>query len=166
MYDYQANRIYTTTVDDSVHVALAPLEITTTALPDGELGEAYTATLEVTGGQPPYSWGATGLPGGLTCSTVGVISGTPTASGDFSVTVTVTDSFTTPNTDQKILALFVCIVGDANGDGVVDTGDITKVKRIYFELDDPTPCADVNGDGWIDTGDITAIKAIYFGASG
>jgi len=54
--------------------------------------------------------------------------------------------------------------GDANMDGVVDTGDITKVKRIYFELDDPTPCADVNMDGFIDTGDITAIKVIYFGA--
>lgn len=54
--------------------------------------------------------------------------------------------------------------GDANGDGVVDTGDITKVKRIYFELDSPTSCADVNGDGFIDTGDITAIKVIYFGA--
>jgi hypothetical protein len=54
--------------------------------------------------------------------------------------------------------------GDANGDGVVDTGDITKVKRIYFELDPPTPCADINEDGFIDTGDITAIKLIYFGA--
>jgi len=84
-------------------------------------------------------------------------------SGNFSVTVTVTDSFTTPNTDQKILALYVCIVGDANTDGVVDTGDITKVKRIYFGIDPPTDCADVNGDGKIDTGDITAIRIIYFG---
>jgi C1A family cysteine protease len=54
------------------------------------------------------------------------------------------------------------LLGDANMDGVVDTGDITKVKRIYFGLDNPTPCADVNGDGFIDTGDITAIKIIYF----
>jgi hypothetical protein len=55
-----------------------------------------------------------------------------------------------------------CKLGDANMDGVVDTGDITKVKRIYFELDPQTPCADANGDEMIDTGDITAIKIIYF----
>ena len=53
--------------------------------------------------------------------------------------------------------------GDANGDGFVDTGDITKVKRIYFGLDPITPRADVNGDGLVDTGDITNIKRIYFG---
>ena len=55
-----------------------------------------------------------------------------------------------------------CIRGDANEDGVVDTGDITKVRRIYFELDEPTPCADANGDEIIDTGDITAIRRIIF----
>jgi hypothetical protein len=164
MYDYQAYRIYTTTVDDSVHVGLAPLEITTTSLPEVKVGDYYEKTIEATGGQPPYNWGANGLPDGLSCTIAGVISGIPTVSGSFNVTINVTDSFTTPNTDQKILDLFVCIVGDANGDGFVDTGDITKVKRIYFELDDPTPCADVNDDGFIDTGDITAIKAIYFGA--
>ncbi|MGB6872794.1 MAG: putative Ig domain-containing protein [Dehalococcoidia bacterium] len=140
----------------------AALEITTTSLPNIKIGYAYSTTLVATGGKTPRTWGATGLPAGLTCSLAGVISGTPTASGGFSVTVTVTDSFTTPNTDQKILALFVCIVGDANGDGVVDSGDITKAKRIYFELDPPTDCADVNGDEMIDTGDITAIKTIYF----
>ena len=56
-----------------------------------------------------------------------------------------------------------CIPGDANGDGVVDTGDITKVKRIIMGLDPPTPCADANQDGVIDTGDITKIKRIIMG---
>jgi hypothetical protein len=56
-----------------------------------------------------------------------------------------------------------CIPGDANGDGVVDTGDITKVKRIIMGLDPPTPCADANQDGFIDTGDITKIKRIIMG---
>jgi uncharacterized repeat protein (TIGR01451 family) len=65
--------------------------------------------------------------------------------------------------EASLPSVVLIILGDANRDGVVDTGDITKVKRIYFELDDPTPCADVNGDGIIDTGDITKIKRIYFG---
>ena len=81
MYDYEANRIDTTTVDDSVHVS-AILAITTTSLPEAKVGDAYSATLAASGGQPPYTWGATGLPAGLSCSTAGVISGNPTASGD------------------------------------------------------------------------------------
>ena len=39
----------------------------------------------------PYTFAATGLPAGLTLSTSGVLSGTPTVSGSFSYTVTVTD---------------------------------------------------------------------------
>jgi hypothetical protein len=71
----------------------AALTITTTTLPNGTVGTSYTATtLAATGGAPPYSWSASGLPSGLSMSSAGVISGTPTASGSFSVTVKVTDS--------------------------------------------------------------------------
>jgi hypothetical protein len=117
-----------------------------------------------TGGKTPYAWTATGLPTGLTCSTAGVISGTPVEEvGGFTVTVTVSDSLSPPNIVSKNLTITIsCKLGDPNMDGVVDTGDITKVKRIYFGLDAPTPCADVNGDQTIDTGDVTAIKIIYF----
>jgi C1A family cysteine protease len=138
------------------------LEITTTTLPDGELGEAYTATLEATGGKTPYTWTATGLPAGLTCSAAGVMSGAPVGEvGSFNVTVAVTDALANI-ASQDLTLMLSCRLGDANMDGVVDTGDITKVKRIYFELDPQTPCADANGDEMIDTGDITAIKIIYF----
>jgi hypothetical protein len=163
MYDYQAQEITTATVDDSVHVVA--LEITTTGLPAGKVGDVYSATLEATSGKTPYTWTATGLPAGLTCSAAGIISGTPVGEvGKFNVTVTVIDALI--NSDSKDLNLKIsCKHGDVNMDGAVDTGDITKVKRIYFELDDPTPCADINGDEMIDTGDITAIKLIYFGIS-
>jgi C1A family cysteine protease len=139
-----------------------PLEITTIELPDGELGEAYTAILEATGGKTPYTWDATGLPPGLTCSAAGVISGAPVGEvGSFNVTVTVTSAL--GNTDEEVPNLTISYkLGDANMDGMVDAGDITKVKRIYFGLDPPTPSADANGDEMIDTGDITAIKIIYF----
>ncbi len=40
----------------------------------------------------PYTFSATGLPNGLTMSSGGTISGTPTVSGTFNYTVTVTDS--------------------------------------------------------------------------
>src|SRR5206468_8050685 len=39
----------------------------------------------------PYTFSATGLPAGLTMSSGGTISGTPTVSGTFNYTVTITD---------------------------------------------------------------------------
>ena len=40
----------------------------------------------------PYSWTATGLAAGLVLSTAGVLSGTPAAAGDSTLTVVVTDA--------------------------------------------------------------------------
>ncbi|MFD9699787.1 S8 family serine peptidase [Lentzea sp. NPDC059081] len=53
-----------------------------------------TATLQLTanGGVAPYTWSATGLPTGLAISDTGLVSGTATAEGTYSVTVTATDT--------------------------------------------------------------------------
>ena len=60
----------------------------------GTVGTAITPfTLTATGGTAPYTWSATGLPGGVTIgSSTGTVSGTPTASGTFNVTATATAS--------------------------------------------------------------------------
>lgn len=56
-------------------------------------GTAITPlTLQASGGTAPYTWTATGLPAGLTISSDGTVSGTPTSAGTSSVTVTATDS--------------------------------------------------------------------------
>lgn len=76
----------------------AALAIQTGSLPTGTVGAAYSATLAATGGTTPYSWtwvaqSGSSLPPGLSlAASSGAVSGTPTASGTFSVTVTVTDS--------------------------------------------------------------------------
>jgi hypothetical protein len=60
---------------------IAPLVITTTSLPGGQLGSAYSQTLAATGGTGAHTWAliAGALPGGLTLNSVtGQISGTPT----------------------------------------------------------------------------------------
>ena len=61
-----------------------PLTITTASLPDGAAGVAYSATLSASGGTSPYFWTlSTGaLPPGLSLSTSGVISGTPTTAAN------------------------------------------------------------------------------------
>ena len=61
----------------------------------GQVGVAYSSSLLATGGLLPYTFAITGgsLPAGLTLNAVtGAITGTPTASGTFSFTATVTDS--------------------------------------------------------------------------
>ena len=64
--------------------------ITTGSLPEGTVGTAYSQTLEATG-DSPITWslasGST-LPDGLTLSTDGKISGTPTTAGSYNFTVT------------------------------------------------------------------------------
>ncbi|ACO33900.1 Ig domain protein [Acidobacterium capsulatum ATCC 51196] len=85
----------------------------TGTLPDAVLGQAYTATLNATGGTTPYSYSVTSgaLPAGLTLdATTGTISGTPTAAGASVFTVTVTDSSSTAETatDTYTLNVLYC----------------------------------------------------------
>jgi hypothetical protein len=72
--------------------AAPPLAISTTTLPAGTVGTAYSATLAATGGVSPYTWSASGLPSGVSISSAGKISGTPTMTGSFAASITVMDS--------------------------------------------------------------------------
>jgi putative Ig domain-containing protein len=73
-----------------------PLAISTTSLPSGQIGAAYSANLVVTGGTPAFHWTATSgaLPAGLQLNaTTGAITGTPTAiANNLALTFQVQDS--------------------------------------------------------------------------
>src|SRR5277367_4166312 len=63
-------------------VGAGSITITPAALPNGQVGVAYSQTLTATGGTAPYTWALTTgtLPAGLAFSTsTGAITGTPTA---------------------------------------------------------------------------------------
>jgi large repetitive protein len=71
---------------------------TPVALPNGVVGKTYSANLGsltgLTGGIPPYSWSLSSgaLPTGLSLSSSGVVSGTPSGVGSFNWGFTVKDS--------------------------------------------------------------------------
>jgi hypothetical protein len=71
-----------------------PTITTASPLPGGIVGAPYSQTFAASGGTSPFSWSlsAGSLPAGLTISSAGVLSGTPTQSGAATFTVSVTDS--------------------------------------------------------------------------
>jgi hypothetical protein len=87
------------------------LAITTSSLPKGQVGTAYSATLAATGGSAPYTWALTSgtLPAGLTLkASTGAIGGTPTAAVSASaLTFTVTDSSSTALSKSVSLGLTI-----------------------------------------------------------
>jgi hypothetical protein len=83
-----------------------PLNIVTTALPDGRAGTAYSLILAATGGVPGYTWSVVSgsLPAGLNLTAAtGLISGSPTTAGTSNFTVQCADSGT--QTDAQALSL-------------------------------------------------------------
>jgi hypothetical protein len=106
--------------------ANATLSISTSSLPSGTYGVAYSTPLAATGGTGTYSsWALTAgtLPSGLSLNTTtGVISGTPAATASAtSLTFTVTDSQPTTSVG-KVLALTIAV-----GLPIATTNDPTSI---------------------------------------
>ena len=110
---YLDDVIVLTRADGAAAIASAPLAIATTSLNSATVNSSYSASLSATGGTSPYSWTVTSgqLPGGLTMTSTGAISGTPTTSGTYSFTVQAAD-LSSPQ--QKATASFSISVGAAS----------------------------------------------------
>src|SRR6266481_812499 len=92
----------------NITVTFPGLAISTTTLPTGTAGTAYSATATATGGVTPYSWTISGLPAGLTSASAtpsAIISGITDHVGTFSITATVSDAESTPATMSVTLSL-------------------------------------------------------------
>jgi hypothetical protein len=75
----------------------APLTIATRLLPSAIVDTPYVIVLDATGGTPGYYWSITSgqLPPGMSlAASTGIISGTPSAGGNYSVGVTLSDAST------------------------------------------------------------------------
>jgi hypothetical protein len=79
----------------SFSVAPPPVEIVTSSIQAAVKDVSFNQQLNAGGGRAPYTWAVTGgsLPSGLSLGAgTGMISGTPTSSGNFSFTITATDA--------------------------------------------------------------------------
>jgi len=131
----------------SITVAPPHVAISTSVLPAGIVGVPYSATLAATGGHPPYTWSGTGLPKGLSLSSTGEITGTPTTSSKSTVDITVTDSSTpSVETATRSLALTVRTASTT-------TATVAPTTTPYGQV--VTYSATVSGTAGVPTGTVT-----------
>jgi len=78
----------------TVSIGCQTVIINQTTLPNGFVGTSYNQTLTATGGTAPYSFAvsAGALPEGVTLSSGGALSGTPTTQASYSFTIRATDA--------------------------------------------------------------------------
>jgi len=102
------------------------LSITTASLPNGTVASGYAASLQASGGVPPYTWTVIQgqLPSGLTLATAnstGNISGVPILAGTSQFTVQVTDSELSPATQTLTEPLSILVnAGTAGGNSLLN----------------------------------------------
>ncbi|MEP5569953.1 MAG: putative Ig domain-containing protein [Halioglobus sp.] len=111
----------------------SPLTITTTSLPPGEIDKLYAAVLTASGGEEPYNWRPVSYGGlqGLSISTAGILSGTPTGqAGDFAVTFEVSDG---KSTDQKAIVLTITPLGGGGTEPLtITTASLPDADRVLY----------------------------------
>jgi len=128
------------------------LSITTSALSQGKVGNAYSQTLAASGRIAPYTWSvASGsLPAGLSLApATGVISGTPTAAGISTFAIQVADSESTPATAAASFSLTVIAAP------VASSTTLTSSSATVGAGMSVTFTATVSGSGGVPTGTVT-----------
>ncbi|MDX8534107.1 putative Ig domain-containing protein [Mesorhizobium sp. VK25A] len=94
----------------SFTIGTPSLTLSPAAIPSGTAGTVYSQPVTASGGNAPYTFAVTAgtLPAGLSFSSTGTLSGTPTVAGSFSFTVTASDSTSgTPGTGSVAYTLAI-----------------------------------------------------------
>jgi hypothetical protein len=100
-----ATHVFILAITSAQAAGNAAISITTSALPGATLGVPYSQTLQSTGGSGTVVWSvlAGALPAGLSLSTAGVVSGTPTLAGTSAITVLVTSGVATATQNLSLV---------------------------------------------------------------
>jgi hypothetical protein len=106
--------------------SVMPLAIGTNSIAGASVGSLYSAVFTASGGQTPYRWSlASGtLPSGLTLSSGGTLTGTPSQSGSFTFVVKANDS----SNHQAIQSYALKVTGNTSSfDGPAE------LPRVYIQ---------------------------------
>ncbi len=146
------------------------LTLATAVLPEGTVGTAYPAqTLPaVSGGTPGYTYEAINLPAGLNFNaSTRALSGTPTAGGNYTFVIKVTDAAAnTVTTDYQIkvnvpapvVANAIACSGTSTTLTVTNTQ--TGITYNWYGASGSTPLAS-NNNGTFNTGNLTSSTVFY-----
>lgn len=126
---YTGSRAYTVTV------AAPALTLTPSTLPNGAVATSYSQAFTTTSGTAVYSYAVTAgaLPPGLTLSTNGQLSGTPTAGGSFNFTVRSTDSSTGTGAPFSVARAYTLVIGAPTITVTPGTLSDATVSRAYSQ---------------------------------
>lgn len=138
MFSFLAGPFGATLGAPNIAPVINPPVITTTGIPTGYIGTAYPSTTLTATGATPITWSvspssANLLPSGLTLSSGGVISGTPSAAFSGNITFRATNTF---GSNDKELTLSV-IDGSALTPAVVTStiADVTAYRSLSIPLE-------------------------------
>jgi hypothetical protein len=131
------------TATRSLTIVIAPpgLSISTNRqLPSVAFNALYSQIMTATGGTPPYTWSANGLPSGLAIDpSSGTISGTPVAAGSFSFAVTVTDNTLKQYSDRFSLSVTLPNTPAVSLAGLPASMQPAKQAQLQITLDNSFP---------------------------
>lgn len=99
-----------------------PVVVATAALPIGTVNSPYIRySFAASGGLPPLTFSASGVPANMSVSAAGVLSGTPATAGTFAISVTATDAANQPSPAQAFSL-------EVLATGFVPTGTMTTPR--------------------------------------
>jgi hypothetical protein len=129
-----ANNRSNVTVQTTSDCAAVTLTLSPTALANGTIGTAYSQSITTSGWTTPYTYATTAgaLPAGLSLSSSGVLSGTPTTAATSNFTITATDSAS--HTGNRAYSLTVASSGNQPPHAVNDTGSQQKCTSKTYNV--------------------------------
>jgi uncharacterized protein (TIGR03437 family) len=120
------------------------ISVTNASLPNGRVNQPYSQTLNVTGGQAPYSFTTLSgvLPPGITLASNGLLSGTPSQGGTYNFTVRLTDA--NVNAINVPLTITITTGGPAISTTSLPNGNVGTPYNFTVQASTTTPGASIS----------------------
>jgi hypothetical protein len=117
-------------------LTVTPIAVTTSSLPYGNVGTAYSQTLAATGASGTLTWTLNAnnyLPPGIALSSAGVLGGTPASEGTYQFTVTATDESANTATNNFTMVVYPAGGGPA-ADGTLTAASATAAPGSAYVI--------------------------------